>query len=90
MADEAIATAQEFPNIWISMTSLPTWYMQKLIDNVSIDQLLFGSDGGLGNVDKQSYVGLRWQMFESLNLNTEMQSKILSTNPQRLLRSGSQ
>ena len=90
MADEAIATAQEFPNIWISMTSLPTWYMQKLIENVSIDQLLFGSDGGLGNVDKQSYVGLRWQMFESLNLNTEMQSKILSTNPQRLLRSGSQ
>ncbi len=86
MADEAIATAQEFPNIWISMTSLPTWYMQKIIDNVSIDQLLFGSDGGLGNIDKQSYVGLRWQMFESLNLDAEMQTKILSTNPERLLR----
>jgi predicted TIM-barrel fold metal-dependent hydrolase len=61
--------------------------MQKLIDNVSIDQLLFGSDGGLGNIDKQSYVALRWQMFESLNLSAEMQIKILSTNPERLLRS---
>jgi predicted TIM-barrel fold metal-dependent hydrolase len=64
--------------------------MQKLIDNVSIDQLLFGSDGGLGNVDKQSYVGLRWQMFESLNLDAEIQTKILSTNPERLLRGVSQ
>ena len=85
MVDEAIVATNEYPNVYISMTSLPTGYMKRIIENVDSSQLLFGSDGGLTNLDKESYVGTRWKMFRSLDLTGEQFAQICETNPTNLI-----
>lgn len=84
-AQEAIIAANKYPNISISMTSLPTHHMKALIKNVSSKQLMFGSDGGLNSLEKHSYVKLRWEMFDSLDITESLRTEILSVNPERLI-----
>lgn len=84
-SQEAIIAANRHPNISISMTSLPTFHMMNLIENVDIKQLMFGSDGGLNSLEKHSYVKLRWEMFDSLEISEDARVKILSENPKRLI-----
>lgn len=88
-AQEAIIAANRYPNISISMTSLPTHHMMALIENVRTEQLMFGSDGGLNSLEKHSYVKLRWEMFDSLDISESVRNQILSVNPQNLIVGGS-
>ena len=83
-AQEAIIAANRHPNISISMTSLPTHHMMNLIEKVNIEQLMFGSDGGLNSLEKHSYVKSRWEMFDSLDISGSVREQILSVNPKRL------
>jgi len=88
-AQEAIIAANKYPNISISMTSLPTHHMMVLIENVRTEQLMFGSDGGLNSLEKHSYVKLRWEMFDSLDISESVRNQILSVNPQKMIDGGS-
>jgi predicted TIM-barrel fold metal-dependent hydrolase len=58
--------------------------MMNLIENVNIEQLMFGSDGGLNSLEKHSYVKSRWEMFDSLDISGSVREQILSVNPKRL------
>ena len=84
-SDEAISAASQYPNIYVSMTSLPTYYMKKILAQVPIHQILFGSDGGLNSIEKHDYVQIRWSMLESLQLQEPTLKQILELNPLRVL-----
>lgn len=80
-SEETIAAANAYPNLSISMTSLPTFYMQKLIEKVDHNQLMFGSDGGLNSIEKHGYVTTRWGMYEAMNIDPAVRKKIEEENP---------
>ena len=84
-ADEAILAAKTFSNISISMTSLPTYHMRALIEEVDETQLMFGTDGGLNSISKHGYVTTRWEMYESLGLDEGLRKKIEEENPLSLI-----
>jgi hypothetical protein len=85
MWPEAIAAARRYPNVHVCMTSLHPQAMRRIIAEVPIDQVLFGSDGGLAAIDRQDYVADRWRMFHDLELDDAVVRAICDINPRALL-----
>jgi uncharacterized protein len=85
---EAIAAARRYPNLHVCMTSLHPYAMKRIIDEAPLNQILFGSDGGLAAIDRQDYVEDRWRILRDLDLDPAVTRAICDTNPRSLLERG--
>ena len=85
MTADAIAAALRHPNVVICMCSLPAGLMERIVAAVPVDQLVFGTDGGLFPTAGQHYVGYRFRELECLDLAPDQLDRILGRNPARLL-----
>jgi predicted TIM-barrel fold metal-dependent hydrolase len=85
MTDDAIAAARRHPNVVICMCSLAAGFMEQIVAAAPLDQLVFGTDGGLFATAEQPYVGYRFRELECLELAPAKLERILSRNPARLL-----
>ena len=84
--DEAIIAVKEHSNVYISMTSLPTFYMMKLVSSLPMNRLMFGSDGGLNSMEKHGYVSLRWSLFDNLEITEGTRETIIHKTPAELVK----
>jgi predicted TIM-barrel fold metal-dependent hydrolase len=79
---EALAAGKRAPNIWLCLCGPPTYALQKLVDGVPHDRILFGSDIGFGSDYPARH---RLEQVRSLDLPSESLDAILGGNAARLL-----
>ena len=82
---EAIAAAKRHRNVYICMCATPPVAMERIVDEVPLGQIVFGTDGGLFHCAEQPYVGYRFREFEMLEIPEEAKRQILGPNAMRLL-----
>lgn len=85
MTADAIAGARRHPNLVVCMCSIPAGLMRRIVAEVPVEQLVFGTDGGLFPRAEQPYVGYRFRELECLDLSPAQRDRILAGNPCRLL-----
>jgi predicted TIM-barrel fold metal-dependent hydrolase len=83
---EAMAAVQSTANVHICLCATPPYAMQRLIDELPLERIVFGTDGGLLPEARQRYVELRVRQLDSLALDESQRRAILDDNPRRLLR----
>lgn len=82
---EALVAVDSTPNLNICLCATPPYAMQRLIESLPLDRVLFGTDGGLLPEPRQLYVVLRLRQFDALTLSDSQRQAILEDNPRRLL-----
>jgi predicted TIM-barrel fold metal-dependent hydrolase len=87
---EAIKAAKRYKNVYLCLCSTPPFAMERIVEEVAIGQIVFGTDGGLFHSAQQPYVGYRFREFEELEIPRDAKERILGSNALRLLgRAGS-
>jgi predicted TIM-barrel fold metal-dependent hydrolase len=83
MYDNAISAANRLSNIILCLCGPSIFQLQKIIDNVSNDKIMFGSDFGFG----KSTAGLvyRLDMWNYVKMDEETREKLFCKNALRLL-----
>jgi predicted TIM-barrel fold metal-dependent hydrolase len=79
---EALAAARRSPNLWLCLCGPPTYALQKLVDAVPHDRILFGSDTGFGHDYQARH---RLEQVRALGLPAASLEAILGGNAARLL-----
>jgi len=79
---EALAAGRRVPNIWLCLCGPPTYALQKLVDGVPHERILFGSDIGFGSDYQLRH---RLEQVRSLDLASDALDAILGGNAARLL-----
>lgn len=79
---EALAAASRNENVWLCLCGPPTAALQKLVDGVPHDRIVFGSDIGFGHDYQARH---RLEQVRALNLTDESLEAILGGNATRLL-----
>jgi predicted TIM-barrel fold metal-dependent hydrolase len=79
---EAIAAATRNPNVWLCLCGPPTSALQRIVDSVPHDRILFGSDTGFGHDYQARH---RLEQVRALDLAEESLAAILGGNARRLL-----
>ncbi|MFK7691492.1 amidohydrolase family protein [Paenibacillus sp. HJGM_3] len=82
---EAIAAGKRHRNVYLCMCATPPFAMEQIVGNVPLDQILFGTDGGLFHVPEQPFVDYRFREFEALDIPVKAKRQILGANALRLL-----
>ena len=80
----AIAGAEKYKNLYLCLCGPSTFAMERIINQVSIDRIVFGTD--LINANGKDFI-FRIRQFLSLDIHTEKKKKILWENPLNLLNS---
>lgn len=79
---EALAAAGRTANVWLCLCGPPTYALQKLVDGVPHDRILFGSDIGFGSDYQARH---RLEQVRALDLAPASLDAILGGNAVRLL-----
>ncbi len=79
---EALAAGRRVPNVWLCLCGPPTYALQKLVDGVPHDRILFGSDVGFGSDYQLRH---RLEQVRWLDLPPDSLDAILGGNAARLL-----
>ncbi len=79
---EALAAASRNENVWLCLCGPPTGALQRLVDGVPHERIVFGSDAGFGH-DYQAHH--RLEQVRALDLSDESLDAILGGNATRLL-----
>ena len=79
---EALAAGRRHPNVWLCLSGPPTAALQKLVDGVPHERILFGSDTGFGHDYQARH---RLEQVRSLDLPPGALEEILGGNAARLL-----
>jgi hypothetical protein len=82
---EAIAAGRRNRNVYLCMCATPPFAMERIVDEVPTEQIVFGSDGGLFHTVDQPYVDYRFREFEELDISPEVKAAILGDNARKLL-----
>lgn len=84
MYDNAISAANRLKNIYLCLSGPSIFHLQKIVDSVSSDKFMFGSDFGFGS----STAGLvyRLDMWNYVNIGDEIRRKLFYENALRLVR----
>ncbi|MGH3383377.1 MAG: amidohydrolase family protein [Nocardioidaceae bacterium] len=82
---EAIEAARRSEHVWICMTSLHAHAMREIVRKAPRDRIVFGSDGGIAPMERQTYIDYRWDMVRDLGLEDAVYRAIVHENPRRLL-----
>jgi predicted TIM-barrel fold metal-dependent hydrolase len=82
---EALYAVQTTANLHICLCATPPYAMRVLINELPLDRVLFGTDGGLTPEARQQYVSLRVRQLDSLLLDKAQRRAILDHNPRQLL-----
>lgn len=86
---EAIAAGRRHRNVYLCMCATPPFAMEKIVEQVPLEQIVFGTDGGLFHTAEQPYVDYRFREFDALDIPPAAKERILGSNALRLLgRSG--
>ncbi|WP_164821772.1 amidohydrolase family protein [Paenibacillus koleovorans] len=85
MWQEAIAAGRRHRNVYLCMSATPPFAMERIVAEVPLEQIVFGTDGGLFHQPRQPYVDYRFREFETLDIPSETKSRILGENALRLL-----
>jgi predicted TIM-barrel fold metal-dependent hydrolase len=59
--------------------------MEQIVAEVPLEQIIFGTDGGLFNTARQPYVDYRFREFDALEIPQSAKLQILGPNALRLL-----
>jgi predicted TIM-barrel fold metal-dependent hydrolase len=79
---EAIAAATRNENVWLCICGPPTSALQRIVDAVPHERILFGSDAGFGHDYQTRH---RLEQVRVLDLPDESLAAILGGNARRLL-----
>lgn len=82
---EALAAARRNENVWLCLCGPPTSALQKLVDGVPHERILFGSDIGFGHDYQERH---RLEQVRALDLSDASLEAILGGNAVRLLGLG--
>jgi predicted TIM-barrel fold metal-dependent hydrolase len=82
---EALAAASRNENVWLCLCGPPTAALQKLVDAVPHERIVFGSDIGFGRDYQARH---RIEQVRALDLSGESRDAILGGNAVRLLSLG--
>lgn len=82
---EAMAAVQRVPNLWLIPSGTPPYGLQRMLDTIGTERLVFGSDAGYG--------GMHWQPFQlrklrELALSPDEESAVLGGNALKLVQPG--
>jgi len=80
---DALLAAQELKNIWLGFGGPTLAGMQKIVDTLGADRIIYGSDGGLGHPSAISYA---LKIVNELRIADADREKILGRNIARLLK----
>jgi predicted TIM-barrel fold metal-dependent hydrolase len=81
--DNAIHAANKYKNIYLSLCGPSIFQLQKIVDNVSSDKIMFGSDFGFG---KSTYPLInRLDMFNYISMDDEIREKLFYINAEKFL-----
>lgn len=82
---EAIAAGKRHRNVYLCMCSTPPFAMEQIVAEVPLEQIVFGTDGGLFDKAHQPYVDYRFREFDMLEISDEAKQQILGPNAIKLL-----
>jgi predicted TIM-barrel fold metal-dependent hydrolase len=82
---EAIAAGKRHRNVYLCMCATPPFAMEQIVSQVPLEQIVFGTDGGLFHVPQQPYVDYRFREFGALEISEEAKRQILGPNALQLL-----
>ncbi|NSW89104.1 MAG: amidohydrolase [Firmicutes bacterium] len=81
--DNAIHAANKYKNIYLSLCGPSIFQLQKIIDRVSNDKIMFGSDFGFG---KSMYpLKNRLDMFNYVTMDDETKERLFYKNAEKLI-----
>jgi len=82
---EAIAAGRRHRNVYLCMCATPPFAMEQIVAEVPLEQIVFGTDGGLFHTSEQPYVDYRFREFDALEIPPEAKVQILGANALKLL-----
>ncbi|KQX48834.1 hypothetical protein ASD40_11780 [Paenibacillus sp. Root444D2] len=82
---EAIAAGRRHHNVYLCMCATPPFAMEQIVAQVPLEQIVFGTDGGLFHTAEQPYVDYRFREFDALEIPMTVKDRILGSNALRLL-----
>jgi predicted TIM-barrel fold metal-dependent hydrolase len=82
---EAITAGQRHRNVYLCMCATPPFAMEQIVAEVPLEQIVFGTDGGLFHTAQQPYVDYRFREFDALEIPQAAKNQILGPNALRLL-----
>lgn len=82
---EAIAAGRRHQNVFICMCATPPFAMEQIVAQVPLEQIVFGTDGGLFHTAVQPYVDYRFREMDALDIPQTAKEQILGSNALRLL-----
>jgi predicted TIM-barrel fold metal-dependent hydrolase len=82
---EAIAAGRRHRNVYLCMCATPPFAMEQIVAQVPVEQILFGTDGGLFHTALQPYVDYRFREFDALEIPQAAKTQILGSNALKLL-----
>ncbi|MFC5650577.1 amidohydrolase family protein [Paenibacillus solisilvae] len=82
---EAIAAGRRHSNVYLCMCATPPFAMEQIVGQVPLQQIIFGTDGGLFHEAEQPYVDYRFRELGALEIPQASKEQILGPNALRLL-----
>ena len=80
----ALAAARNNPNIWLGTCGTPLLGIQRIVEAIGPERVIFGSDGGFGSLHR---IAREKMKIELLDIREDEKQDILGRNMQRLLAS---
>jgi predicted TIM-barrel fold metal-dependent hydrolase len=79
---DALLAARQLDNLWVGTSGVPYDGLQKMVDTLGPERILFGTDGGAGHPSTMAY---RLAGVKALRISQEAREAILGGNLARLL-----
>jgi len=83
MYDNAITAANRLKNIYLCLCGPSIFQLQKIVDNVSSDKIMFGSDFGFSS--SKACLIYRLDMWNYVNMSDEKRKKLFYINALRMI-----
>jgi predicted TIM-barrel fold metal-dependent hydrolase len=74
---DALRAARQLDNLWLGTSGVPYHGLQKMVDTLGPERLLFGTDGGAGHPSSMAY---RLEVVKALQISDEAREAILGKN----------
>jgi predicted TIM-barrel fold metal-dependent hydrolase len=79
---DALRAAAELDNLWLGTSGVPYHGLQKMVDTLGPDRIVFGTDGGAGHPSTMAY---RLEVVKMLQVSEQALDAILGENMARLM-----
>lgn len=79
---DALLAARQLDNLWLGTSGVPLNGLQKMVDTLGPERLVFGSDGGAGHPSTITY---RLGLVKALRISDQAREAILGGSMARLL-----